>query len=322
MTEKKRIIVVTVLAVIIAFLICLLIFKVPQRIKRKFISPADKEINVYEEKIDIEGLDRKVTIFFVADAHICLCDERDEEIKENCDSRYIDFIRDQRGSEENFSLLMDYVRKENPDLVIFGGDITDAATYASIEYAKNEIDKLSCPYDYCMGNHDFAYGSEYFSDKAYSDYFTRFDSINEVKAGYRIIKFDEFNILVVDDKNYQVCDEIVDAIEELKADNKPVIIAGHVPFSTDFGGSDIVSRTNEVWGSMEEGKSRVLIGDGAVEPEGVTKEYKDFVFNDPKVKAVLAGHIHFFRRDNLDEDTLQLVTNPAYERGVIKLTLY
>ena len=42
---------------------------------------------------------------------------------------------------------MDYVRSENPDLVIFGGDITDEASYASIEYAEKEIGKEGNPED-------------------------------------------------------------------------------------------------------------------------------------------------------------------------------
>ena len=58
MTEKKRILVVAILGAVIAILICLVLFKIPQRIKSKFVTPADKEIYVYEEQIDIEGLEK------------------------------------------------------------------------------------------------------------------------------------------------------------------------------------------------------------------------------------------------------------------------
>lgn len=323
MTEKKKIIIVTVLAAVIAILICLVLFKIPQRIKSKFGTSADKEIYVHEEQIDIEGLDKKITIFFVADAHICLCDERDEEIKEDCDSRYLDFMRDSRGSEENFSLVMDYVRKENPDMVIFGGDITDEATYASIDYVKEEINKLNCPYYYLMGNHDFMYGDEYFSEKAYSEYFSRYDDINEVKAGCQTVCFDEFNLLLLDDNNNQVCDETLQAIDFLQKDNKPVIIAQHVPFVPTYGDSDLIERTNEMWGTAYQDYSRVLMGEHANKPNDTTAKLIDYVSDsNNSVKMILAGHVHFFHEDYMSENTKQLVVKPAFERGLIKLVLY
>ena len=129
MEAKKQNIIIIVLAVLIVALIVLLaVFRIPQRSVAKLSSISDqKKVNVYEEKIDIDGLEKPFTIFFVADAHLCLCDERDEECMDYCESRYVDFMRDSMGSEENFSLVMDYVKRQNPDLVIFGGDIVDEA---------------------------------------------------------------------------------------------------------------------------------------------------------------------------------------------------
>ncbi|KAI4448018.1 hypothetical protein C823_002537 [Eubacterium plexicaudatum ASF492] len=55
--------------------------------------------------------------------------------------------------------------QSNADLTIFAGDITDSAMYASIDFVQNETDRLNNPYLYVTGNHDFEYGSEYFSKK-------------------------------------------------------------------------------------------------------------------------------------------------------------
>ena len=312
--EKLKAVILPVIAMFIMIGVLLVHFGIPKRAVNKIRALSNKEVTVYEEKTDIEGLEEPFTIIFIADAHICLCDSRDAEVKDICDSRYREFERDSKGSEKNFSIVMDYVKKENPDLVIFGGDMADEATYASIEYIEKEIAKLECPYLFIMGNHDFAYGSEYFSEKAYDDYFTRYDAIKE---------YDDFAILLLDDYNNQVCDETIDAIQTLKEKDKEVIIAEHVPILPLYEETDIVERTNEIWGGDEYGQSRVLMGDGAVYPKGATNHLIAFASEDDGlVKLLLAGHIHFYHRDKINESAVQVTAKPASERGIVKVTLY
>ena len=321
--DKLKTVILPVIALLIMIGVLLVHFDIPKRAVNKIRALSNKEVTVYEEKIDIEGLEEPFTIVFIADAHICLCDSRDADVKDICDSRYKEFERDSKGSEKNFSIVMDYVKKENPDLVIFGGDMADEATYASIEYIEKEIGKLKSPYLFIMGNHDFAYGSEYFSEKAYEEYFTRYDSLNEVKEGCQIKEYDNFAILLLDDYNNQVCDETVDAIQTLKEKGKEVIIAEHVPILPLYEETDIVERTNEIWGGDEYGQSRVLMGDGAVYPKGATNHLIAFASQDDgPVKLLLAGHIHFYHRDKINENAVQVTAKPAFERGIVKVTLY
>ncbi|MBP5493520.1 MAG: metallophosphoesterase [Lachnospiraceae bacterium] len=321
--EKLKAVVLPVIAMLIMIGVLLVHFDIPKRAVNKIRALSNKEVTVYEEKIDIEGLEEPFTIFFIADAHICLCDNRDAEVKDICESRYKEFERDSKGSEKNFSILMDYVKKENPDLVIFGGDMADEATYASIEYIEKEIRELESPYLFIMGNHDFAYGNEYFSEKAYGEYFTRYDALNEVKEGFQIKEYDNFAILLLDDNNNQVCDETIDAIQTLKEKGKEVIIAEHVPILPLYEETDIVERTNEVWGGDEYGQSRVLMGDGAVYPKGATNHLIAFASQDDGlVKLLLAGHIHFYHRDKINNNAVQVTAKPAFERGIVKVTLY
>ena len=321
--EKLKAVVLPVIAMLIMIGVLLVHFDIPKRAVNKIRALSNKEVTVYEEKIDIEGLEEPFMIFFIADAHICLCDNRDAEVKDICESRYKEFERDSKGSEKNFSILMDYVKKENPDLVIFGGDMADEATYASIEYIEKEIRELESPYLFIMGNHDFAYGNEYFSEKAYGEYFTRYDALNEVKEGFQIKEYDNFAILLLDDNNNQVCDETIDAIQTLKEKGKEVIIAEHVPILPLYEETDIVERTNEVWGGDEYGQSRVLMGDGAVYPKGATNHLIAFASQDDGlVKLLLAGHIHFYHRDKINNNAVQVTAKPAFERGIVKVTLY
>ena len=321
--NKKITVIAAIVTAVVLLAAILLVLRIPQKGIAKIRSFLNRDIAVYEEDIDIEGLEEPFTIMFIADSHICLCDERDKEVKDICEARYREFVRDSKGSEKNFSILMDYVVKENPDLVIFGGDMADEATYASIEYIEKKISRLNCPYLFCMGNHDFEYGSEYFSDKGYDEYFTRYDSLNEVKEGCQILYYDDFAILLLDDVNNQVCDETAKAIEELKESGKSVIIAEHVPILPLYEETDIVERTNDVWGGDEYGQSRVLMGVGAVYPKGATNNLIAFASDDDgPVRLLLAGHIHFYRRDRINKNAVQVVTNPAFERGKVKITLH
>ena len=172
-------------AIFIAVLLvaALLVLRVPQRAVAKIKSlKKSKNVMVYEEKVDIEGLEEPFVIYFVADSHIALCDERDPELEERSKERYQEFIYDSTGADKNFKTVMDFVRKDKPDLVIFGGDMADDATYASIDFIKDEIKKLDCPYLFCMGNHDFNYGNEYFTPKAYDEYLLRYSLVSSVHS--------------------------------------------------------------------------------------------------------------------------------------------
>ena len=284
---------------------------------------SNNEVDIYEERLDIEGLDEEFNIFFIADSHIALCDGRDPELKAYSKERREYFKRDAKGSEKNFSILMDYVRKQNPDLIVFGGDIVDSATYASIEYVKKELDKTDIPYVFCIGNHDFSYQKEYYSEKAYEEYMPRLSAfLEDYDSGYRIVEYDKFNILVADDYNYQFADNIGDAVDKLTADDKPVIVVQHVPYALIYDSSTLMERTNAVWTPQPDGRPSVLIGNLAIPPDKESASLVSFVFNNPNVKMVLAGHLHFFSRDPVDAKTIQIITQPAFERGAIKLTLY
>ncbi len=53
--------------------------------------------------------------------------------------------------------LMDDVRAERPDLVLIGGDIGEAATFAG--YLENLAEAIECPIAFVLGNHDYYAGS-------------------------------------------------------------------------------------------------------------------------------------------------------------------
>ncbi|QRM32525.1 metallophosphoesterase [Microvirga sp. VF16] len=77
-------------------------------------------------------------------------------------SPFVAFISDPHLSRErpffqfNWEILIDELAQRSPELVIVGGDVTlDGATnWSDLEFAKEQLDRLPCPWLAVPGNHD------------------------------------------------------------------------------------------------------------------------------------------------------------------------
>lgn len=323
--DKSVIVIVSLVLINVLFIagIIALRLRIPQRAIRKIQSRLDNSVTIQEEKVDIENLDKPFNIIYLADTHVVLCDDRDEDVREKSDTRYLEFIVDSKSSDENFTQTMKYIRESKPDLVIFGGDILDSATYEAIEFLQKELDSLDCPYIYLTGNHDFEYGLEYFSDVAYSEYLPRLINITDIDKGYELMEFDSFVVLALDDAGNQLTPDVTEGIKKAEETGKPVIVATHVPFVPFEEKDALVQKSNEVWGGMDSGDSRTLMGYGGIMPNGDTQEMIKFIAKDDSpVKIVLSGHVHFYHKDLLNRDIYQVITGAGYQRNLLKITLY
>ena len=92
-----------VLGVVLIYmaLIAIVIFgralNIPGRVRGRIKALNTRDINVYEEKIDIEGLEEPFVIYYIADSHISLCDYRDKEIMQICSERK-EYFKDKPAS--------------------------------------------------------------------------------------------------------------------------------------------------------------------------------------------------------------------------------
>lgn len=277
---------------------------------------------VHEEEVVIPGLEKEFQIIFMADTHISLCDQRDLELLEKAAVRYAVFLSpDGDAADASFLELMDYVSKEPPNLLILGGDIVDSAMWASVDFVGEALEKLRIPWVYEMGNHDFEYGGEYFSDTAYSEYLPRLKAVSNTDKGYQLLRYDDFVVFAVDDKNNQVSEEAVDALEDLCREGKPIILVTHVPIEPPAN-STLVEETKQVWGAGKDGRSRVLLGPNSCPPNETTQRFLDLILSEKSpVALVLSGHIHFYHKDYLVGQRLQIVTGAGFKKELVKLTL-
>ena len=221
------------------------------------------------------------------------------------------------------NLILDAADRE-ADMVILGGDIVDSAMYKSIEYVEEQLNVLrskEIPFLYYSGNHDFEYGSEYFSQTAYDEYLPRLDDIHGVKS-YRVAEYEDLIIFTADDANNQITEEALEAFKKVIKTGKPVVLGIHVPLEPETNDTSFLEICKTTWGADDAGHSRVTIGPNGCHMNETTKEFRELVLaKDSPVVLVLGGHVHFFHEDELNERTIQIVTGAAFEGNAVDITL-
>ncbi|MBO4374763.1 MAG: metallophosphoesterase [Lachnospiraceae bacterium] len=301
--------------------------EVPQERERRKLSREErariqdeKQINIYEKTIEIDGLERDADILFIADMHISLCDDRDMDVYDKAVYRYGNMLdANGRPAYQTFHEFVDYANTEDPDLFILGGDILDSAMMASVNFLEQELSTLDVPYMYMLGNHDFEYGNEYFSKKAYEEYRPRVVEVSGSENGAHLFDVAGIHIFAADDANSQFTPEELEEFKKVYSDGKPVLFIGHVPFEPEMGDTSLYDKSVELFGTDSNGNSRALIGEHSVVPNETTKEMRDLILaDDSPVFCVLSGHIHYPHEDQLAPDVTQIVAGAAYRsRGVL-----
>ncbi len=278
-------------------------------------------VRIQEEEVTIAGIRNSYDFFLIADTHISLCDDRDPKLLEKAQMRREAFERESsRIAVRTFHNLITQSIQSQADLTIFAGDITDSAMYASIDFVQKETERLPMPYLYVTGNHDFEYGKEYFSKKAYRKYFPRLKQLTKTTEQYVIHEFDDLIVAGLNDKNNQFDKKAVQALLPFFKGTKPVILVLHVPLQPQKEDSELEQQADDVWGLSENGHCRVLIGETACQPDQTTQALLDAVFApDSPVAAVFAGHIHFYNRSSLNDASVQLVTGAGYYGDAVRI---
>lgn len=281
----------------------------------------DPSLVVRKEEVIVPGLEKEHHILFFADSHISMCDERDSDVLKKAEAREASFSAGGIPPQERFDSLMRYAKAADFEMVILGGDILDSAMYASVEHVENQLKGLNTPYLMLMGNHDFEYGKEYFSEEAFKTYLPRLANIRE-DLPYQIRETEDLIYFSLDDGNNRIDPLALEAFKKELGKGKPIVVATHVPIEPVTGDMLLVEECIKIWGASDAGKSRVTLGVNGCYPDNVTKEFINLVTaKDSPVVLVLAGHIHFYHRDMLNEDTLQLVTGAACEGEALEITL-
>lgn len=274
-------------------------------------SEISTNLNIRNEELDI-GLKNEYRFLYFSDSHIEVPSdtESSQTVEDYVESRA--FGIEGITSSEMFTQFIDYANAQNCNAVLLAGDIVDSPTASNIEFLRNSFNNLNVPYLYVMGNHDWTYPWEYFTATSYDKYLSLFNEFTNNDTSVQMIEYDDLIILGVDDSKGQLADDAYNTVKKILTSDKPVIIVMHVPLAND----DLVKQTTEVWSSP------VVTGDGGTKPNKITTKFMKLIYaeNSPVV-AVLAGHIHFYTKENLNDNIVQYTNDPGYAGAGIMLTV-
>ncbi|MBQ6020064.1 MAG: metallophosphoesterase [Clostridia bacterium] len=259
------------------------------------------------------GLEKPVKLLHVTDSHITLVDDCDDERKHELAKRF--------DSADIVRYLDEHVAyaEKNCDIMIHTGDLMDFVSHANVETARRLLKKDVV--FFIAGNHDYSqYVGEAWEDKAY-----RMNSYMKMGYGLGVPMF--FNARVVGGLNIVGIDNSYYLFEEwqltrLKKEAEkglPMILAFHDPlfeqslydyhYKIHPNGTCtyLVGCDEEHLGRYDEFR--------AVQqrPDEPTKRMIEYIKQEPLIKAILTGHLHFSYESNLTQTLPQFVTGGEFD---------
>lgn len=276
-----------------------------------------KEINILEETVFLESVQKEYELLFITDTHVVVRDKHEEEtVAAYAEERYPQFQNGEGiDSKTQFEAYIRYANEREADGVLFGGDIIDSPSDANLAWLAEQLELLQMPYLYTPGNHDWTYPWEYMTDEGRQTYLPLFEPFTKGNTEINSLDFGDFLAVGINDSTNQVSDDVFTEFERLYAQDKPMLVMTHVPFLTQ----SVLGHAKEVWSNP------VVIGGGnygGIWPNESSSRFVNMLTaTESPVGLVLTGHVHFYDRDVIEgeKDVLQLVGAAGYEGSVMLL---
>ncbi|MBQ7184049.1 MAG: metallophosphoesterase [Clostridia bacterium] len=263
-------------------------------------------LNILRSTVTL-GLEKPLKVLHISDSHIPLCDGRDSEQKQAIAQRKAPRLREMLDSLEAQTAWAE----EHCDLIIHTGDLIDFMSQANLEFARKWLknDKVL----YIAGNH------EYYDGPGWEDMHYRMTSV--AKMGPEGIGANLFytsravggvNFVGIDDAYHQVEDWQTQRLAMEAEKGLPIVLFLHAPLFEQA----LWERSVAYWKDT----SAYLVGCDeehlmtytefrAVDqrPFTSTRRFVEYVNSEKRIKAVLAGHVHFNFESRLPGGVTQYV---------------
>ncbi len=270
------------------------------------------------QKINLHiGLEKPLTLLHLSDTHIILADERDDERKRKlAEDRVHAFGVPQDEVIRNLDAALDYA-KANCDLVIHTGDLIDFVSHPNLDILS---EKLSAEDTFfAVGNHEFSlYVGEAKEDTAYK--MQSFDRVraaspNDLDFASRIVN--GVNLVAVDNGYYLFTENQLERLKKELQKGLPVILLMHNPIHTetlyDYMMNVRKSPCAYLTGTPEELLSCYPADRREQQrPDKPTLDFIGYIKKQPQIKAVFAGHLHFFHQDQITGTLPQFIAGGGF----------
>ena len=279
-------------------------------------------LNLVKSSLEI-GLEKPVKLLHVTDTHITEVDDRDNERKRAmCVRNPIAEIT------ANFRETIDYCNK-NCDMMAHSGDLINVVTHKSLEVVRQCLDTCD-NYTLVTGNHEYSqYCGEAWEDIAYKmTYYPMVRHYLKEDLLFSAKQVGGVNVVGIDDSYYQVEPWQVWRLKREVQKGLPIVLMMHVPLFEESLYEMALEVNKEGYTSLTGCDEEHLMRfhnefrEMQQRPNDDTLRFIDYVYSEPLIKCVLAGHIHFNYESKLPSGIPQYVTSLNWQGDARELTLY
>lgn len=272
------------------------------------------------------GAETPFRALHLTDSHICRADARDGERKVHlAESRRTVFDEGVPGRAERFLREQLAYADANGLPILYTGDFCDFVSCANLEFLRGELGARDC--FFAAGNHEFSlYVGEAFEDEAYKlQSFDRVQSCckNDLRFASRVLH--GVNFIAIDNVYYDFTARQLDALKAEIARGLPVVLMMHTPLYTqelcDYAMGDLGQPCAYLAGAPAE-RTETYPPDRRVQqqPNRETMAFIDYVYQQPLIRAVLAGHLHYDFETRLPNGIMQYVTGGGFRGCAREIT--
>ena len=227
------------------------------------------------------GATSPFSVLHISDTHLTFANPDEDK-----DIQKYRRIRTELFGGRQFEALKDSVRwaKLNADYLIHTGDLIDWGSQGNLIAVQEAFGPDAGPVFGAMGNHEYFFPHSV-KRPTRAEAFKRCSGAFPYNLHFASQVINGVNFLSIDDSNYDVTDDQVEAFAKEVKKGLPIILLMHVPFDTPK--ITEAKRKFWAWGQKWRGKP--------VEPYEFGKRANEFVAylkSEPLLKGILAGHLH------------------------------
>lgn len=274
-----------------------------------------------ETTIQIEGLQRPITLLQITDSHLVEVDHRDPETVAAGAKLRENFIANSPSGWNTRQHLQQAIARANEldvDYVVLTGDMIHFPSAANLETFEYELKALKAPYLYMSGNHDWQFPHLPVSEATRAEYYPSLHRFTDGNPACQARDVHGVRLVALDNSTYQIDDVQLAFLREQINTELPCLLFIHIPIYTPALTPSVLSKfdapimmaapgwTPEAqaeWGVRDADDStiachRLLVESGA-----------------PTIAAIFCGHVHFAHEAPFSEGQVQYVTRPGFEGG-------
>ncbi len=245
-----------------------------------------------ETTIDV-GAEAPFRVLHMSDTHLTHADERDDERKLRLAEQRTKYFA---HADLLVKTASEYSKKEGIP-IFHTGDLIDFVSCQNLDIAHafaSDVDLFMA-----AGNHEFSlYVGEAVEDAAYRE-----QSLEKVQAAFKNdIRFSKremggVNFVAMDNSYYLVDRWQLDALKQVVAEGKPVVLLVHTPLYCEELYQLEMERNKGACAYLMAVPEEKMTGYKPdryrqQKADAVTLEAYDYICSEPRIRAVITGHLH------------------------------